>query len=314
MAGIDINAILNALPEDSKPTGVEKLSKLVLEKALTLQSTIQPTLENLIKQQLPAELVTIIQPILNDSTVKVTSEEKNLIKQQLENFDTTLCPTSDSLDQIVTIRNNIIGLLENFSGSINTLSRTLTGSSRVLNTVIQVLGILKTTRIALNAINKAAPVAPGATTAAIEDLNEVQNTITFDTKGDPKLVKLQESINQAKIPISIVSSIITKLLTLLEVVDLVILKCNAGTALLKVPSDLTALKTLQDEADKEALSTVSNGYLIKIVTVPFSNTVSRSKAVAYDSNGIPVAETDLSFTTQPQLLIDQLKLKINSEF
>jgi hypothetical protein len=314
MAGIELDAILNALPEDSKPTGVEKLSKLVLEKALTLESTIQPTLEGLILQRLPSELITIIQPLLNNPTATPTTEQKNLIKQELQSFNSTLCPTADNLDEILLVRNNIIGLLENFNTTISTLSRTLTGSSRVLNTIIQALGIIKTTRIALNAINKAAPVAPGATTAAIEDLNEVQNTATFDSKGVSKLEKLQESINQARIPISIVSTIVAKLLTLLEVIDLVILRCKPDANLTQVPSDLTALKTLQDEASSESLATSYNGYLIKIITVPFSSTVNRVKAVAYDSNGVPVLETDLSFTTQPQLLIDQLKLKINSEF
>lgn len=314
MSGIQLDAILNALPEDSKPTGVEKLSKLVLQKALALESTIQPTLENLILQRFSSELITIIQPLLNSSADTLTSEQKNIIKQELQSFSSTLCPTVDNLNEILSIRNNIVGLLRNFSNTTTTLSRTLTGSSRVLNTVIQALGVIKTTRIALNAINKAAPVAPGATTATIEDLNEIQNTVTFDTKGASKLVKLQESIDRAKIPVSIISTIVTKLLTLLEVVDLVIIKCKPDTTLSQIPSDLIDLKTLQDKAGTESLSTTYNGYLIKIVTIPFSNTVNRVKAVAYDSSGVPVLETDLSFTTQPQLLIDQLKLKINSEF
>jgi hypothetical protein len=55
------------------------------------------------------------------------------------------------------------------------------------------------------------------------------------------------------------------------------------------------------------------GFIFKIEEVPFSSTVTRRKAVAFNQSGIPLIETPLSFTTNDQTLIDELKLIIGRD-
>ena len=55
------------------------------------------------------------------------------------------------------------------------------------------------------------------------------------------------------------------------------------------------------------------GFIFKIEEVPFSPTVTRKKAVAYNQSGIALLETPLSFTANNQTLIDELKLIINRD-
>ena len=55
-----------------------------------------------------------------------------------------------------------------------------------------------------------------------------------------------------------------------------------------------------------------NGFDIKIVEVPFTSTVVRKKAVGYTPSGIALIETELSFTTNNQTLISELKLIIDT--
>jgi hypothetical protein len=55
------------------------------------------------------------------------------------------------------------------------------------------------------------------------------------------------------------------------------------------------------------------GFTFTIEEVPFSPTVNRIKAIALNQGGIPLLETPLSFTTNRQTLIDELKLIIDRD-
>ena len=56
-----------------------------------------------------------------------------------------------------------------------------------------------------------------------------------------------------------------------------------------------------------------NGFDIKIVEVPFTSTVVRKKAVGYTPSGIALIQTELSFTTNNQTLVSELKLIIDRD-
>lgn len=282
MAILDPNLIINSLPPDTKPKGLEKLGKLTLNRALTLKETAQPTIEKLLL-------------------------ELGIQNGQIPD----VCVSADILDRVLITRNNIVDTLTVFSNNLNILSKTVTTTSNFLKITLDVITAIRVAKIALNLVNKAAPVAPGATTAAIQDLNEGQATLTFDNLGNPRLQAIKKGIDSTVIPIAITADIITVILSNLKLIDTVLTKCLTNPPLITIPAELTQIEVAQTTPD----SNIENyrGYSIQIVELPYSNTVSRKKAVAY-KDGIPVYETEYSFTTQPQLLIDQLKLKIDSEF
>ena len=60
-------------------------------------------------------------------------------------------------------------------------------------------------------------------------------------------------------------------------------------------------------------NTTYQGFIFQIEEVPFSPTVNRLKAIALNQGGIPLLETPLSFTTNRQTLIDELKLIIDRD-
>jgi hypothetical protein len=282
MAILDPNIIINSLPSDSKPKGLEKLGKLTLSRALTLKETTQPAIDKILL-------------------------ELGIQNGQIPDF----CVPADILNKILVTRNTIVDTLTTFSNALNTLSKTVTDTSNFLKITLDVITAIKIAKIALNAVNKAAPVAPGATTAAIQDLNEGQAALTFDNLGNPRLQAIKKGVDSTVVPISITAGIVTTILDNIKLVDAVLTKCLTNPSLVTIPVELTQVQTAQTAA----ASNITNykEYTIEIIEQPYTNTVSRKKAVAY-KDGIPVLETEYSFTTQPQLLIDQLKLKINSEF
>lgn len=281
MAGIDPNIIINSLPEDSKPQGVEKLSKLALDKALALKETAIP----------------LISTMLVDLAVK---------NSQVPD----LCPPQNILDRIFRLRNNIVQNLTSFSNILDSVNTVAGTSSTLLQITLDILTVLKTTKIALNQVNKTSPLASGVTTSLIEDISTGETLLTYDNLGESKLSKVKSRIDASAVPIAIMAEIITEILTKLALVDTVLNKCIINPQLITIPENLSKIQAVQTDAN---LETVYRGYGIGIVTVPFNNILSRIKAVAY-KDGIPVLETEPSFASQPQILIDQLKLKIDSEF
>lgn len=279
MASLDPNIIINSLPPDSKPKGLEKLGKLTLSRALTLKEIAEPTIAKMLL-------------------------ELGIENSQIPDY----CIPPDMLNKILTTRNSIVDTLTIFNNNLNTLSKTVVTTSNFLKITLDVITAIKLAKVTLNLVNKTAPVAPGATTAAIEDLNEGQATLTFDNLGNPKLQAIKKGLDSTVIPISITAGIVTVILDNLKLIDTVLTKCLTNPTLTTIPTELAQIQTATSTN-----TTTYREYVIEIVEEPYTSTVSRKKAVAY-KDGIPVLETEYSFTTQPQLLIDQLKLKINSEF
>ena len=68
----------------------------------------------------------------------------------------------------------------------------------------------------------------------------------------------------------------------------------------------------QKQAEKTQNNTTYNGFIIEIEKVPYTPTVDRKRAVGKNQDNITLIQTALSFTTDDQILIEELKLIINS--
>ena len=114
-----------------------------------------------------------------------------------------------------------------------------------------------------------------------------------------------------------VNAILLKIMGLLNSIDVYLKKCNATSdtdTLTPLDSSLINLKQSQEAAQAQSQSKITNykGFILEIITEPFSPTVNRVKAVAKNAQGIILLQSPLSFTTTPQVLIEELKLIIDS--
>lgn len=296
MAGIDLNIIQNALPDSLKSKGAQKLGELVLDKSVSLQNQVTSTLDN--------------------------------IKSNL----TEGCPPQPLLLSFVERRNNIVTTLNNLGTFVDKITLALTGIAGIVNLVLIAKSTLKNVKVGLNVakvvINQASkfipspPGVPGIVTSAITDLSSAESSIddtldqiTFDNLGESKLKPLQDGVNSAIVYLAVASGIIKTIVTLIESIDTPLKTCiqDAGinVDLTSLSPEVISLSQIQQAAQQTLNDTTYKGFILEIEEVDFSPTVKQRRAVAKNSQGIVIAQTPLSFTTNPQTLINELKLIID---
>jgi hypothetical protein len=276
MAGIDIDTILNAIPDDKRVKGLQKLGQLLIQKGTELDSQLPSAISSLVSQFTPGS-----------------------------------CPDPAILQSIVEKRNNIVGKLNTVGQSLNVVTSTYTGVSSFLDILLFSISNLKNVKTGLNQAAKIIPVIPGAAVSAINDLGDLSDRLTFDDLGNSKLQKQKDRIDSLIIPIAIFSKTIQNITNLLNSLDTLIIGCNP-TSTLDSLSD-TILQTANSQTQADVNDGSYKGFSFQIEEVPFSPTVNRLKAIALNQGGIPLLETPLSFTTNRQTLIDELKLIIDRD-
>jgi hypothetical protein len=276
MAGIDINTILDAIPEDRKVKGLQKLGQILVQKGTELESQLPSSITSLTSQFTPGS-----------------------------------CPEPTILQSIVEKRNNIVGKLNAVGRTLDVITSTYTGVSSFLDVLIFSISNLRNIRTGLNQAAKLIPIIPGAAISAINDLGDATDRITFNNLGNSKLQQQKDRIDSLVIPIALFSKVIQNILTLLNSLDALILACDSNTSLDNISEIITQTANNQNQADINDGS--YKGFNFQIEEVPFSSTVTRRKAIAFNQSGIPLLETPLSFTTNNQTLIDELKLIIDRD-
>ena len=276
MAGIDITTILSSVPEDRKVKGLQKLGQILIQKGTELEDQIPSSITNLTSQFTPGA-----------------------------------CPDPAVLQSIIEKRNNIVGKLNTVGQTLNVITATYTGVSSFLDVVIFVISNLRNVKIGLNQAAKLIPLIPGAAVSAINDVGDVSDRLTFDNLGNSKLQKQKDRIDSLVIPIAIFSKITQNIINLLNSLDALISACDPNASLDSVSDEI--IQTANNETQADINDGSYKGFTFEVEEVPFSPTVTRTKAVAFNQQGIPLLETPLSFTTNNQTLIDELKLIIDRD-
>ena len=289
---VDPTIVEQSTPEELKPKGKAKFGQRILNLGKQTIKLILPKLTSLAKEYAIGEFET--------AKASATSPEQiDALKQQF-------CPAPDQLQRLLDTRNNIVGQLNSIGTKLNTLNFSIGGLQDITNTLKTLLSTVKTAKLVTSAAAKLIPFGlPGAVPALLNDLE------TIDDKILPLLEKNSGSINATAIPVAVVTSIINKIVNSLSQLDDLIKLCGPNSTLDSLSDIIVQTANSQTQADVNDGS--YKGFTFTIEEVPFSPTVNRLKAIALNQGGIPLLETPLSFTTNRQTLIDELKLIIDRD-
>jgi hypothetical protein len=195
---VDSTLIQDATPEDQKSKGTSKLPLLIFSLGSQIPQIIQPSLQG-------------------------------LIQKYISNPD--ICPSSITLNELISQRNNIVVSLNSIGLRVSQLGESITGISNFLNITLGVITTIDTASIIASAAAKLIPLIPGAIPAALNDAQTLIRKITFDQKGNSRLSKVQSSISNSALVISILGTYILKSKELIDQIDKYINQCNINSEL-----------------------------------------------------------------------------------
>ena len=288
MAEISTQILENSLPSSLKLTGSEKLGQTIMEKGIQISDQIQPQLDNLQNELINTAQTALISAV-ND-----------------------LCLPARQLDLIILQRNNIVNKLNQIGIFLDTASITAGITSTVLDTLIttaKTLRILKPSLIAADAAGGG--IGPFASLAL--QANELLDVLKFDDLGNSKLNKLKGIIDNTSAPISITSIFISKAISTLNSIDIVLKKCSPNSTYIPVSKDLNTINLRQSIAENTLNDITYKGFVLEVEIVPYTPTVNRRRAIGKNQSGITTIQTELSFTTSNRVLIDELKYIIDRD-
>jgi hypothetical protein len=286
---LDATQIERATPSDLKAMGIAKLPLLLL------------VIENKLKQIIIASL-------------------EDLIKKQISRYvGTNTCPSPPEIANIRRVRNDIVDQLNTIGRTLNTITISLTAASTFLSLISGTIRTVKNVALGVSVASKFIPSPfPGVPGAVVSGLNDAQTFIretTFDAQGNSKLSKIASVTGGAALVAAIISINIQLAIVLLNSIDALLNKCapNDSTLLNPTSKEIKDIADAQSQANETQNLTTYQGFIIEIEEVPFTPTVTRRQAVGKNQSGIKLIQTELSFSTNNQTLIDELKFIIDRD-
>jgi hypothetical protein len=282
---IDVKQIENATPSDLKAMGIAKLPLLLLVIGNQVKKIINPALKNLID--------TYIQKFLAIDA----------------------CPDAATLAKIRQQRDLIVGQLNKIGRVLNVITISLTGVSTFLNLLQGFLKGIDLAKIAAKAAAVAFPPLAAALPTLLATLTNAKTAALLDENGNSRLQKLTSIIGGAALVASIIGGFILTAVALLKSIDAFLEKCdpNNMNSLIPVSKEIQDIADAQLQADNTQNETTYQGFIFGIEIVPYTPTVNRRRAVGKNQSGIVLIQTELSFTTDDQTLINELKLIIDRD-
>lgn len=301
----NLKVVGQSIPENQKAKGSAKFGQLILKLGLNIFNQIQP------------QIISYIFDLGVKNADKLGTDPEFLNKITKREIDpkTLLdnCPTKEKLEQIIILRNRLTVNLNNIGNRLDSFNSSLNAQLVAYNislTLLEVLDIAgKATSLAAKFV-PAPPGIPGIVTSTLNDLLATKLSILFTSDGSPKLSKLKAIFDSAAMPLTITSGYIKTAVNLLNVLDVIILLCDPNANLLGISTNLTDITTQLNSTNND---NTYKGFTFEIEEVPFNEKLTRRRAIGINKSGIKLIETQLSFTTDNQTLIEELKLIIDKD-
>jgi hypothetical protein len=301
----NLKVVEQSIPENQKPKGSAKFGQLILKLGLSIFNQIQPQIVSyMVDLGLKNTNKLITDPEFLDKLTKGEIDPKTLLDN---------CPTKEKIDQIIILRNRLTVNLNNIGNRLDSFNNSLNAQLVAYNislTLLETLDIAsKATSLAAKFI-PAPPGIPGIVTSTLNDLLATKLSILFTSDGSPRLAKLKSIFDSAAMPLTLTSGYIKTAVNLLSILDIIILLCDPNANLIDISNSLTDITTQLNTSNND---NTYKGFTFEIEEVPFNEKLTRRRAIGINKSGVKLIETQLSFTTDNQTLIEELKLIIDRD-
>ena len=295
----------------SNPVLIKLVSKLISEK------TNFKTDNGIISVPYKNDIINInVIDIIDNNLSQIPPEIQNTVVPKVrsiidDTLNKNLC--KPNIQKLIIQRNALVTQLNTIGSNLDKITKSITGLSTFLNLVLTLIKTISIAKTTASAAAKAIPLIPGAVPAALSDLEDAKNKLTFTETGISKLDKTQKTIASAGISISLVNGYILTIVGLLNLLDFFLNKACPNATFESISKGIKDSASAQQQAGNTLNQTTYEGFIIEIEEVPYTATVTRRRAIGKNQQGIILTQTELSFTTNPLTLINELKLIIDRD-
>ncbi len=273
-----------------------------------------PTLikNQFIEQIKPTNFDTLGAEAKKETLAVLESEAQELALQVLSNKP-PYCPSDEKLQRILKTYNNLLATAESTATVLNYTAASLNILTGILNGTTTALAALNIAKTAANQAAKIVPVLPGIVVSIITDLEDAVKTLTFKADGSSKIVKVKGQLETGAYYTALAAGIVNAIVLILKTLKPLLESCGLQ------PNDLgeELNKFIKESQLKNESNTQQSyqGFTFEIVEVSLPNdpTVKRTIAQAINTEGVIALETQPSFTQNPKILIEELKLLIDKD-
>ena len=287
--------INNAVTEDQKPQGQQKLGSLILKQGQKLSKFIIPLATNLLKQY----------------AIDKVKEEIDAKQLSPEELKAKFCPTN--LQDIIKKRNNAVEFLNKTGDRLDSLSITVDFGANFASLLQGLITGLKTTKTIATQVLSFIPLTPGAAVSAIDTVGDIVDSLTFNADGTPKIPPIKITASQVSPAVALVQDTILKCVDLLGRLDILINLCDSNSNLIPLSDSIQQVVAIDSLAKISQNKTTYKGFVIEIETKPYTDRVNQNRAVGKNNSGIVMISTEYSFASDPQVLITELKFIIDRD-
>jgi hypothetical protein len=282
--------IIKNTPSDQKARGEALLVQSLNKKAVELKSQLIPPIVELIASfGIPNLGNLILDPNILTNSDGVKELLKNIPKQ---------CPKD--LNKVIQKRNLLVKQLNSIYNIISTLSTSLTGITTFLE-------VLKT----LIPIFSALPIPNQFTTAGL--------IITLKEQQD-KLISFLDRLTQitgsCALVLAIITNILRLLIFLLNLLDELTKRCaeNNNIPFSEINNEILSITSNQEIIEIQSQQNIYKGFTLEVVLEPSNENIKypRRRAIARNSTGVTVLQGEPSFSSDIQVLINELKFIIDN--
>jgi len=297
----------------------EEAKQIAADRKASLNSDSE-TVKNNRSEDMKAAGIAKLNAVVDSQITKITSLViPNLLllaKDLAQSKGANLCPPPQVTQQALNTFNNIVKDLNSVVEGVDKISQASNTASTVVSTIQDVSSALTIALPAASLAAKFAVPVPGALVSAIDDIDFANKTVLYKKDGSPKLPPLIGGINAITMQISLFSSVLKTASGIISGISSLLTGCLPEGQKNEV-EQISATTQQYVDYGNDNYNNYDNssykGFIIKIEEVPYTPTVVRRRAVGYTTNGVPLIQTELSFSTNNQTLVTELKLIIDRD-
>lgn len=242
---------------------------------------------------------------------KVMAQIEGRVSDMLKKFSNE-CPTPSELKNIINTKNNLTKALNSFERRISSFNGAVGGMQGAVSSTKAVIQIIKAIPIPTAII----PPMSGGIGIPISILTRYSDALILLNKI---VEALENDIDGVKAVIGSVSSTVGSLKDRLATIDTAIQRCSTnspGVVDTAQPKQNTGSEgTPKDQQGNSDPNYLYKGYTLEIVQDPNSPPIAPKRyAIAKDSRGIERLRGESSFSSDTQVLLDEIKFKIDNQF